>query len=106
MEKMKIDVFGKKHTTEDGKKFYTYLTKLKKKDGTEVTAQVKFREECGNPKKLPCTIEFDKRDANYDEYEDSYFSENGTEVPILRRVLWVSKYIESEYIDTSMNDFV
>lgn len=102
---MKIDVFGKKHTTEDGKKFYTYLSKLKKKDGTEVTAQVKFREECGNPKKLPCTIEFDKKDANYNEIEDSYVAEDGTEVPILRRVLWVSNYIENEYVDISMDDF-
>lgn len=102
---MKAEIFGKKRQTEDGKKFYTYLTKLKKKDGTEVTAQVKFREECGNPKKLPCTIEFDKKDANYNEIEDSYVTEDGIEVPILRRVLWVSKYIEKEYVDTSMDDF-
>lgn len=103
---MKIEIFGKKHTKEDGKKFYTYLTKLKKKDGTEVTAQVKFREECGNPKKLPCTIEFDKKDANYNEIKDNYVGEDGIEVPILRRVLWVSNYIEKEYVDTSMDDFV
>ena len=102
---MKNDVFGKKHTTEDGKKFYTYLSKMKKKDGTEVTVNVKFREECGKPYQLPCTIEFDKKDANYNEIEDSYVSEAGEEVPILRRILWVSKYTESEYVNTSMDDF-
>ena len=102
---MKINVFGKKRTTEDGKKFYTYLTKLSKKDGTEVTTQVKFREECGNPKKVPCTIEFDKKNANYSETDDYYIDENDVEVPFVRRELWITNYTESDYIDTSMDDF-
>lgn len=101
---MKINVFGKKRTTADGRNFYTYLSTLKKKDGTEVTCEVKFREECGNPKKLPCTIEFSKNDANYSEKE-SIYKDGDVEKTTLRKTLWVSNYTESEYIDTSMNDF-
>ena len=102
---MKIDVFGKKRTTKDGKKFYIYSTKLKKKDGTEVYTQVKFREECGNPKKVPCTIEFDKKNANYSEHNEIYADAEGNIVNNIRRELWISNYTESDYIDTSMDDF-
>ena len=104
---MKAEIFGKKRQTEDGKKFYTYLTKLKKKDGSEVTVQVKFREECGNPKKLPCVINFDKKDANYNERTETYTdSETGEEKTVTRREMWVTNYTEHEYIDKSMDDFI
>lgn len=106
---MRINVFGKKRTSKDGRSFYTYLSTIKK-GGIDTTVEVKFREEVGNPKKVPCTIEFDKKLANYSEKEDSYTIKNddGTEETktIVKRVLWISdiNMIESEYIDESMND--
>ena len=68
---MKINLFGKKRTTRDGKKtFITYFSTLTKKDGTEMKVNVKFREEAGQPEHLPCVIEFDKQNANlsYETY--------------------------------------
>lgn len=103
---MKINVFGKKRTSKDGRTFYTYLSTLTKKDGSEVSVEVKFKEECGNPKNVPCTIEFDKKDANYSEKVETYVDDNMEEKETTRRRLWVNKYTESTYIDESMNDFV
>ena len=61
---MQVTIFAKKRNTKEGKVFYTYLTKLTKKDGTEVTASVKFRDECGSPKPdhCPCNNLLEKED--------------------------------------------
>lgn len=112
--KMKINVFGKKRTTEDGKKFYTYFSRLTKKDGTDVVVEVKFREEVGAPKKVPCTIEFDRKLGNFSEKEITYDVLDSVTGEVLetkttvRKVLWISdtNMAETEYIDTSMEDFV
>lgn len=103
---MKINVFGKKRTSKDGRTFYTYLSTLTKKDGTEVSVEVKFKEDAGNPKNVPCTITFDKKDANYSEKVETYLDENMEEKETTRRRLWVNKYTETPYIDESMDDFV
>ena len=42
---MELTVFAKKRTTTEGKRFYTYLTQLtRKEDGEHVSVQVKFPE--------------------------------------------------------------
>ena len=63
---MKVLVFAKKRQTKDGKNFTSYVSKLTKKNGEEITAGVKFREECGAPKAEECPwyIKINKTDAN------------------------------------------
>lgn len=102
---MKITIFGKKMTTKDGKKtFFSYFSTLVKKDGSELKCKVKFREEAGYPKNLPCIIEFDKKDANLSDEKCIVKDANGIEVESISKVLWVSKFKESEYVDHSLDD--
>lgn len=104
---MQSTIFAKKRTAGDGRQFNSYLTKLTKKDGTEITVQVKFREECGEPKKFPINIVYDKSDVNYSEKSETYIDpKTQEEKETVRRILWVSKWTEGEpYVDTSMDDF-
>lgn len=106
---MELTIFAKKRTSKEGKSFYTYLTKLTEKTGEEVTVQVKFREDCGQPKgeKCPCNIVCDKSDLNYTEKINKYIDEDSqTEKEATSRILWVSNWSEgSEYVDTSMDRF-
>lgn len=106
---MKLTIFAKKRTTEDGKKsFYTYFTKLNKKDGTEITSSVKFREDCGQPdgKACPMNIVVDKSDANFNEKGITYEDKDGNVQDAIERVLWISDWKEGEpYVDTSLDEF-
>ena len=105
---MQQTIFAKQRTSKEGNKFYTYFTTLKKNDGTELTTQVKFKEECGNPEgaKCPMNIVFDKEDANFTEKNVTYKDAEGVEQEALRRTLWISKWSEGEpYVDHSMDDF-
>lgn len=102
---MRVDVFGKKRTTTEGKNFISYFGKLKR-NGEEITVQIKFPQATPSPSKVPCTIEFDKHDANYTEKEKPYIDkETQEEKKTIERVMWVSEYTETEYIDTSMDGF-
>lgn len=102
---MNLTVFAKSRTTKEGKPFNTYFTKLTKKDGTEITTELKFREECGAPKNFPCNIIVDKRDANFVEKEITY-EKNGEEQDALQRRLWISNWKDGEpYVDHSLDDF-
>lgn len=102
---MKITVFAKKRTTADGKKFYNFLSRLVKKDGSDIVVSVKFPEE-DTPKvdECPLNIEFDKHDANLDI--KTITKEDGTTVE--SRTLWVKSFTRSKdkYVDTSLDDFV
>lgn len=104
---MKITVFAKKKTTMDGKPFVAYVAKLTKKDGGEITASVRFREECGAPKldDCPCNIEFDKKNANLSQ--QSYVREDTGE-DALSYKLWINAWELSKevYVDHSLDDFV
>lgn len=100
---MKIEVFGKKRQTKEGKSFMSYFATIKK-GGQPLTVNVKFREECGNPKKCPCVIEFDKSDANLSSKERTYKNDAGEECVVIDNTLWVTKYTETEYVDTSLDD--
>ena len=101
---MKLTVFAKKRQTAQGKYFYTYLAKLTKKDGTQDTVTVKFRDECGSPKpeNCPVCLEVSKQAANLsiqnltDDEGNVYQS----------KTLWVSDWMEGEpYIDHSLDDY-
>lgn len=101
---MKITIFAKKRTTEQGKTFYNYLSTLTRKDGTTQTVQVKFRDEAGQPKpeKCPMNITFDKAAANIAAEE--YDTQNGERK--ISYKLWISEWKEGDkYIDHSLDDF-
>lgn len=105
---MRVNLFGKKMTTKDGKKqFYRYFGTITKA-GNPITVDVKFRETCKLPSTIPCVIEFDKANASLSEKTERYTAtnEDGTteEKEVLRRTLWIADYEESEYIDTSLDD--
>lgn len=104
---MKILVFAKRRSTKEGKKFNVYISKLLKKDGSEITSAVKFREECGAPKpeECPCYIEVKKEDCNM---SSSKVVNNDTGEIYINNTLWVSnwKMLPEKYVDTSMDDFV
>lgn len=107
---MKLTVFAKKGQTKDNSRtFYNYITTLKKKDGTEETVQVKFREECGAPKPdyCPIVIEVDKKNANRVSKKVPVTDKDGIEKEVTRVTLWVTSYIESEekYVDHSLDDY-
>ena len=53
---MKITVFSKKISKHDGSKFTGYVTKLKKKDGSEIYCRVRFHEGCSAPRECPAII--------------------------------------------------
>lgn len=103
---MKVTVFGKKKTSRDGKSFIAYVARLTRKDGSELTASVKFREDCGAPKleDCPMNIEFAKGDANLASrtYVREDTGEEGTAY-----TLWVSRWDPSAevYVDHSLDDF-
>lgn len=106
---MKLLIFGKKRQTKDGKTFTAYVSKLPKKDGTELTASVKFREECGSPKLEDCPlyIEVDKTKANLATKKRDIEDEETHEIKeVLSHTLWVSEWKKSneKYVDHSLDD--
>lgn len=102
---MEITIFAKKRTTKEGKIFYTYLTRLNRKDGFEETSQVKFREPAVAPKpeNCPCNIIATKNNMNMSK---KILTDTETGEIIESRTLWISNYVAgSEYIDHSMDDY-
>lgn len=102
---MKATIFAKKRNTESGKVFFNFITTLRCKDGEDITASVKFRDECGQPKPETCplNIEFDKKHANLAPRK--YFDEEGNEKTAW--TLWISAWKNSDdvYVDHSLDDF-
>lgn len=101
---MELTVFAKKRTTKEGKRFYTYLTQLtRKEDDERVTVQVKFPEGFA-PKADDCPLNIivDKEKANL--VTKKVGTENGE---ITSRTLWVKEYTISEnpFEDTSLDDY-
>ena len=103
---MNLTVFAKKRTTKEGKAFNTYFSKLIKKDGEEVTTEVKFRDECGTTSEFPCNIVVNKENANFVEKAVKYTDKDGVEQDAIRKQLWVSAWTQGEaYVDHSLDDF-
>lgn len=103
---MELTIFAKKRETKEGKGFYSYITTLKKKSGETITASVKFREECGNPKadQCPMNIIVEKADANL--ATKVIGTNHDTGEALLGHSLWVSKWKPgSKYVDHSLDDF-
>lgn len=109
---IELTIFAKKAKSNDGKTFFRYLTTLTNKAGEEEKVEVKFRDECGNPKDCPCNILIKKGDCNLATRKytvDVVNKETGEVVEEQReaKVLWVSKWDKSSnvYEDTSMNEY-
>lgn len=102
---MKITLFAKKRTMETGKTFYNFLTTMRRKDGEDIIATVKFRDECGEPRPETCpiNIEFDKKNANLSPRK--YIDKDGVEQTAW--TLWLSAWVNSDdvYVDHSLDDF-
>lgn len=101
---MKITVFAKKGKSREGKTFNKFVGRLHKTDGTEIPVQIKFREECGEPKAIDCPMNVivEKSDANLTsrDYVREDNGETGTAY-----TLWISKWVQGEpYVDTSLDD--
>lgn len=107
---MKVTIFAQKKETKEGEKFYTYLAKINKKDGSVDTLEAKFREECGapDPKKCPIIIEVDKSSgSNISEKKEKYTDEVGEEKEVTRRRFWIAAWSESDekYVNTSLDEY-
>ena len=99
---MKITVFSKKISKHDGSKFTGYVTKLKKKDGSEIYCRVRFREGCAAPGKFPAIIEVEKDHANLVR---RHYKNDDKEYDIY--TLWITDWepTDEKYIDHSLDDF-
>ena len=99
---MKITVFSKMSSKHDGSKFTGYVTKLKKKDGSEIYCRVRFHEGCSAPRECPAIIEVEKDKANlikrHYEKEDKAYD---------IYTLWITdwKPTDEKYVDHSLDDF-
>lgn len=110
---MKLTIYAKKRTTEEGKSFYTYLTTLTKKNGEEMKVQVKFRQDCGNPRGEDCPMNIivskDKANLAEEKYTVSEVDENTGEVTLTAKTnyrLWVADWAKGDaYRDTSLDEF-
>ena len=102
---MEITIYAKKRNTTDGKKFYSYLSTLTRKDGTKQMVSVKFRDDAGNPKpeNCPMNIKFDKGNANMTTKE---FTREDTGEIAVSYTLWVSAWEPgAPFVDHSLDDF-
>ena len=109
---MIIPIFAKKGTRKaDGGTFYSFITTLIKKDGTQVKASVHFRRtaKTPDPNECPMMISFDRKNANFvvREFDKSIETDSGTETKhIVDQRLWLSDWAAAgEYVDTSLDDF-
>lgn len=99
---MKITVFSRKISKHDGSKFTGYVTKLKKKDGSEIYCRVRFREGCNAPHECPAIIDVNKDKANLIK---RYYTKEDKEYDIY--TLWITEWnpTDEKYVDHSLDDF-
>ena len=97
---MKITVFSKKISKHDGSKFTGYVTKLKKKDGSELYCRVRFHEGCSAPRECPAIIEVEKANLVKRHYENE---DKAYDI----YTLWITdwKPTDEKYVDHSLDDF-
>lgn len=103
---MEITLFAQSKTTKDGKPFHTFITRLKKKDGSEVTTAVKFNKTCDRlpkPELCPMNIIVAKEDA---QLASKDFVNEDTGDVFTSLTLWVKHWADgSEYVDHSLDEF-
>lgn len=100
---MRVTVFSKKKTTKEGKAFETYFGTLQKKDGTEMTTEIKFRDSVDMPDNFPSVLVTDVRNCNLSHKKK--IEDDGTFKTF--PVLWVAAADQwEEYVDRSLDDFI
>lgn len=100
-----ITIFSKKRTTDEGRTFYTYTGRIKRKDGTEQTVEIKFRESCGKPDGAKCPMNIIVNKDNCSMSQRQITIEKTGEVKTVYK-MWVSDWSEGDpYVDHSMDDY-
>ena len=105
---MIMTVFAKKRSTKEGKIFYNYLSTLTTREGEDITCQLKFREDAGNPKPESCprNISVNKNDANYIRKSVIVTDDDGNQREVTKHTIWISAWSEGPaYEDHSMDIF-
>lgn len=110
---MEITLFAKKRLTRDGKPFYSFLSTLKKKDGSDLVCTVKFNNDTKPvPEQCPMNIVVEKSDANLStkkftrQVTDPETGEISTEQG-QSYTLWVSRWQPgAPYVDHSLDDIL
>ena len=116
---MKLDIYAKHRTgsRKDGSgktipyDFYSYTTKLVRKDGFEVTVAVRFRDNTApEGAECPCSILVDRKDMNLSKrtYTVELKDDDGNVIDEEERegqTLWIKKYEMAEFIDHSLDEF-
>ena len=99
-----IAIFAKKRKSKDGRSFYSYITTLPRKDGTQQTMSVKFKtEDKPKPEQCPMNVKFDQDFANI--ARQTYIREDTGE-PAESYTLWLNEWQPGEkYVDHSFDEF-
>lgn len=104
---MKLNIFGKERSTNEGRKFMTYFTRLTNKStGETKTFSVKFRQDCDAPSlsDCPCVIDVPREKINLSE-KPVYDKETG-DVVFYTRDIWVSFWkMVGPFVDHSLDDW-
>lgn len=100
-----ITIFSKKRTTKDGKAFNAFITRLTKKDGSNVVTSVMFPEE-NKPNALECPMNIDVPKGMMN-LSTKTITDETTGAIIESRTLWIKAWEKSKtpYVDTSLDDF-
>ena len=102
---MEIAIFAKKRQTREGKHFYSYITVLTRKDGTDQAMSVKFRESCPLPKPENCPMYINVERGNANIATRDYTREDTGE-KVTSYTLWVNDWTPGrEYEDHSLDEF-
>ena len=106
-QEMKVTLFSKKQSRNDGRIFYKYLATLTRKDGTTFTCQVNFKGDDKNKPdvaKCPMNIIVDRDTANLAKRA---LVDKETGEVFDAYTLWVSDWKEGEpYVDHSLDDII
>lgn len=115
---MKLDIFAKHRTgkrRENGKDipydFYSYTTRLVKKDGEVVTVAVRFRDDTApDGADCPCSINVERKDMNLAKrsYTAKIYDDDGEVIDEEERegnTLWIKAYTMAEFVDHSLDEF-
>lgn len=102
---MEITIYAKKRTTAEGKSFWSYLSRLTRKDGAELTVSVRFRESAGNPKPEECPMNI-VIEPGYANLSTRKYTREDTGELAESYTLWVTDWEPGiPFVDHSLDDF-
>ena len=107
---MTVSVFAKPRKTREGKNFTSYIGRLRRKNGEEITVSVNFVQGVNAPAPIDCPMNIDV-DKNYASLAERLYSVvnevTGEVTQKVGHTLWVKAWTPSStpYIDHSLDDF-